>query len=770
MALKISHELARIGQAKAALLAATAIAGWLVPVTTAMAQAASQPQASADVNEILVTATRRAESLSDVPLAVTAVGGDELHQLSIKDTFAIVGQVPNMTVSPGVGSHAVTQFNLRGVGTNDAFITAVPAVGVYYDDVFVNSVFGQAVPLFDQERIEVLRGPQGTLWGKNTTAGAVNIISRPPSQEVSAYARLSYGNYDYKELEGAVGGAVVPDKLSARASLFLAKRDGFFTNAVNDQRVNDYEDLAVRGQFLWNASDKFTAHLIGLVRREKEINYGGSFGWLPGGLNGVGFKDETRDGRISSDLDAPVSIDTDVVSLNMNYEPTDSVSITSISGYIANRFRSRADVESTPLPLFHIRQDVDARQYTQEFRIASDPAKSFRWLLGAFYLHEDLSGVNPGIVPVAPALSTVRIVGQKTDSIAGYMNIEKDFGALTLRGGARYTREIKKFDMTVASVLPNPDDMFSVDRALSFTPYLVVDDMKRKDGKFTWDLSAQYKIDEDHMVFGRVARGFKSSIFNSGVFNPADFSIADPETITDYEIGIKTSWLDRALTLNVTGFYYDYRDYQVQLQLQVPVGVAFAYGNAKKARVLGAELEVVARPVTDLILRLNAGVIDAKFTNFSNASIEAEVNSNLPFDARGQRLPRAPKATGSFLAQYTIRGRSGDLSLQTDWNYVGRTNYALWADVPGSELAVQPAFLPIYDAARRSMAEDSRIVGGARVAYRFGTGRNAEISVWTKNITNQYYRTAVYSFVSTLSAVGFLGDPRTFGATFSYDF
>lgn len=749
---------------------AAVIGSWITPVHAANAQTTSAAESTSSGSDIVVTATRRAENLNDVPIAVTAVGGDDLHQLNLKDAYAIVGQVPNMTVAPGVGSHAVTQFNLRGVGTNDVFVTAVPAVGVYYNDVFVNSVFGQAVPLFDQERVEILRGPQGTLWGKNTTAGAVNIIARAPEQDFNGYARLTYGNYNYMELETAVGGPIVEDRLSARASAFLVTRDGFYKNIVNNERVNNYNDLAFRGQLLWESSEKFKAHLIAMVRRENENNYGGSFGWLPGGFNAVGLKDETRDGRLASDLKAPVSIDTDVISLNMNYNPSDSISITSISGYIFNKFRAVGDPESTPLPLFHIRQDVDAKQYTQELRVASDPAKSFRWLLGAFYLRENLDGLNPGVVPLQPELSTVRIVSQKTDSIAGYVNVEKDFGPVTLRGGLRYTHEAKTVDMTVASYIPGATDVFDINQALSFTPYLTVDGLKRKDSKVTWDFSAQYKIDEDNMIFGRVARGFKSSIVNSGVFNPNDFSIADPETITDYEIGLKTRWLDGALNVNLTGFYYDYRDYQVQLQLPVPAGVAFAYGNADKARVLGAELEVVARPITDLLLRINAGVIDAEFRDFSNASIEAEVNSNLPFDASGQRLLRAPKATGSVFAQYTIRGQSGDLSLQTDWNYVGRTNYALWADVPASEVAVQPDFLPVYDTARRSMAEQSRIIGGARLGYRFGKNRNVELSIWSKNITNKYYRTSVYSFTGTRSGVGFLGDPRTFGATFSFDF
>jgi iron complex outermembrane recepter protein len=735
--------------------------------TAAYAQTAPVPGA-ASVDELVVTATRRAEGLNSVPIAVSAMSGESLKELNLKDTFSLTTQVPNMAVTTAVGGHAVPQFNLRGVGTNDAFITATPAVGIYYDDVFVNSVFAQGMPLFDQERVEVLRGPQGTLWGKNTTAGAVNIISRTPGDELDGYARVTVGNYDYREFEGGVGGPIT-DTLSGRVSAFVTSREGFWTNTVNGDKVGSWRDTAFRGQLLWKPTADFTARLIATTRDEKELFYSASFGWLPGGVNFGGYRDDSRNGNVANWFASPVTDKIKVLSLNLEYKLSEDLTVTSISGYIQNKYRALGDADANPVPIFVARVDSDSKQYSQEIRLASNPNRSFRWLLGAYFLHETLEGNNPTFIPPASFLSSNRLLDQVTDSAAAYLNVEQDIGKLRLRAGARYTKERKEIDLTAVNYTPGADPM-DFGQALSVTPYLVVKGANRSDHKVTWDVSAQYQFDPDNMVFARIAKGFKSSVYNAGVFTAADFSLAVPESITDYEIGAKTRWFDRKLDANLTAFYYDYRNYQIQLQLQTPGGFAFAYGNAKKASVYGAELEVTARPIEDLVLRAHAGFVESEFRDFANASIEPEINSGIPFNAKGARLLRSPDGTASISAEYTFRTGHGDLVVQTDWNYMGSVNYALWVDAPASQLNPQPGTRPILEAARNTLIEKSYVIGNARVAYRFGEQRNYEVSAWVKNITDEYYRTGRFSFSSFGSTVGFLCDPRTVGATVSFDY
>jgi len=725
---------------------------------------------NADEGVIVVTATKRAESLNRVPIAVSAMDGEAMDRLRIKDTYAIVSQVPNMVVDSGVGAHAVPQFNLRGVGTNDVFATAMPGVGVYYDEVYVNSVFGQGIPLFDQERVEVLRGPQGTLWGKNTTGGAVNIISRRPDEKMDAYAQVTYGNYNFGEFEGAVGGPIVEDRLSARISAFGATRKGFYKNTARDERVNDYDDLAFRGQLLWKPSDRFTARFVGTLRREHETSYYASFGLLPGGTNAFGYSDETRDGKIGNDESNPVSIHTDVALLDLRHELGSGLEFVSISGYIRNSFRSKFDVDGSPVPFFIGRQDVDVKQYSEELRLASDSTKKIRFILGGFFLREDLNGSNPDALPAVPAFDSVRLIDQRTTSLAGFANLEYEFSdVLTARVGGRYTSERKRIDLVASLYTPGLDPL-NLNQAANFIPFEVADGVKQKDDKFTWDISLQYNPTSHFMAFARVAHGFKGSIFNASVFAPGDFSVADPETLTDFELGIKSTLFGGKANLNLTGFYYAYRNFQVQQFVATAGGFSSRYGNADKARAVGIEAELAIRPVSDLLLSLNAGYTNANFTDFKNAAVSVEVNSGQPLDISGERLPRAPRATASFLAQYTWRGDAGDFTVRTNWNYVSKIDYDLWLGIPASELLVQPAFQPFLEVARRTLAEDSRILGGARISYAFGAERNAELSLWVKNITDKYYRTDRYAFFSALQVGGHIGDPRTFGATFAYRF
>lgn len=743
--------------------------------TAASAQDAGQGAGAAAVAapdaDIIVTATRRAETLYDVPIAVSAVSGNNIKSLGLNDTFSVVSQVPNMAVDQGVGAHAVPQFNLRGVGTNDVYVTAVSAVGVYYDDVFVNNVFGQGIPLFDQERVEILRGPQGTLWGKNTTTGAVNMISQKPGKEFNAYARAGYGNYNAAEFEGAVGGPIAGDKLAARVAVFAASRSGMYYNVTRDEKVNDYNDVAVRAQLAWTPTPEFTARFIGTIRREHEQGYYTSFGLGPNGETATGYINDSRNGNIEADEDSPISIDTDVAIADLRYEPGNGIGFASISGYIRNKFRSRFDVDGTSVPFFIGRQDVDAKQYTQELRAYSDNHSPFSWMIGLFYLREDLNGSNPNAFPTIPSFNTVRLLDQRTSSAAAFANAEYAItGALKLRGGIRYTKERKRIDLLGAGFTPGTSDLLNVAQFTALFPFVDVHGARRNDGEITWDAALQYDVTPGTMVFGRIAKGFKSSIFNASVYGPGDFSAADPETIIDYEVGIKSSLLNNTLQANLTGFYYDYSNYQIQQTAATSVGFSSVYGNAPKARIYGAEVELTFRPNRDLLFNLSAGYTSAEFRNFTNASLPAEINSGLPFNASGQRLPRAPRGTGSFLAQYTIRGSSGDLTLQTNWNYVGRTDYEIWVNTPTSQLNVSPAFLPYIENAREGLVSPARVIGNARISYAFGDDRRAEVALWVKNLTDKYYITSRFSFYSLNQYGAKLGDPRTYGVTLGYKF
>lgn len=733
----------------------------------ALAQAAGDTEESLEkenvgVTDIIVTATRRSESLQNVPAAITAIQGDELQKLGVKDAFGIVSQTPNMFVDSANGARSAPRFNLRGVGTNDFTASAVPSVGVYFDDVFIASTYGQGVPLFDLDRVEVLRGPQGTLWGKNTTAGAVNILSRPPGGTLNGYARISYGNYNNREVEGALGGDIIDGKLAARLSFITAARDGLYRNVVTGAKGNSFEDTAARFQLQWDPSDTISARLILTARDEHEEQYFMMDGINADGSNFLGYKNPSRE-SFGSDVPSPIVNKTRGATLKVQAD-LGFADLASISSYFDNRFHARADLDASPLVFGGADYSINTHQMTQELRLTSPQSRSLRWILGAYYLFEHLENQNVVSFPNIPGFSTARLIQQDTSSAAIFANVEYDvFDKFTLIGGLRYTTERKSPNILVGSFDPSPTDPYNFNQGSNFSPFV---DTSLKDTvrKFTWDLTARYQFNPAVQVYARAASGFKSANFNFAIFAPADVSVARPETLVSYEMGLKSTWFDRKLQVNLTGFYYDYKDYQIPVFVQ---GIALQYANAKKATVKGFEVEIVARPTNALTLRLSGGYSDAHFGDFPNASAPGEVNSGLPFDASGQRLPRSPRGTASALLRYEAPVGSGTFNFQTDWNYVGDVKFDTWTEA--SNLSAAPGYAASLGRMRSTLEQQGYLLGNARVGYRFADDR-AELSLWVKNITDRYYKTNAYNFFS-LGVTGFTrGDPRTFGATLEFRF
>lgn len=641
------HPLARgIGLGLGLLLAGT---------STAHADDTSTPA----LKTVTVTAQHREETLQEVPVAVSAVQGTSITADGVRAMGDITTFIPNASAKNPDGDGR-PRWYIRGLGTGDTGAATVYPVGIYADDVYLNAPVAGGGPLFDLERIEVLRGPQGTLYGKNTTAGAVNVISKKPTFDTDGFGTIGFGSKNERILNGALGGTLVDERLAGRVSLYSEERDGFTHNLTNDQTYGDVNKKAVRVQFL----AKLNPDLEALWKiHGRQFKGDGSSGSLPlGTYYNVGYqRPEGR--RIELNVDEHSRLDHDGTSLTLNWDIGD-YRLTSITAYDYIRQQSLTDADYTPYEV-NGASDTDNRydQYSQEFRLASPQQETLRWMLGTHYFHETLDStdrrfVTPGPTPNGTGSNQIGTVDlssldytHKTDSYALFGNLAYDLtDNFTVTGGLRWTTEKKSIDL----------DLAQLTRTTANGPLVPLgaagsngnrDESKRWDA-WTYDLTPEYRINDNLRVFFRYAHGFRSGGFNTGLSsNLAQLTTVDPEQLDAYELGLKSEWLDHRLTVNANLFYYDYQDIQVNL-LTVNSGVlTTALTNGAKGKVKGAELEIEGQPTDNLHLRAAVSFLDTEYTDFKNVN---PTTGQVTADYSGNRFVRSPRNVVSLGADYTI--------------------------------------------------------------------------------------------------------------------
>lgn len=737
----------------------------------AQAQAEEAAPAVDAGGEIVVTATKRSANLQDVPLSITAIGGEQIAQRQLRDGIALARQTPNLAAESAMGA-AMPRYRLRGIGTNDFTPTATSAVGIYEDEVFISAGSAQSEPLYDLDRVEVLRGPQGSLWGKNTTAGAIHYVTAKPSDTLTGQGRIVYGSDNTFELEGGAGGPIT-DKLSYRIAGVHKSRDGQYHNDYTSKDAGGYDIWDLRAQLAY----QFTPDASLLVK----VHGGASeqhqplrhVGLLAGGADSDGYVQRDGETALSnngSDYTRARRFGTDA-RLNIDLG---GATLTDIAAYEKSSSLIYSDDDANPISKYHERYGGASETFTNELRLASPDGDRFGWIVGAYYLHDKTnsfgqlglySPINFGVDGAAYDFDT------KTDNVAGFASVSyKVTPALTLTAGGRYTWEKKSIAGIAYDYETQADNVF--DASVPKNIYIDTANGIYLDGaggmldpvpssrswkKFTWDLSADYKATDDILLFGRVARGFRSGAYNTYIASPGDLGVYDPETLTSYEAGIKTNWLDRRLTLNVTGFHYDIDNMQVTV-LQT---VGTRTQNAASARVDGFEIEAEARPFAGLRLNAGYGYQNSKYKNFTNASVPYPINQGAPLDLSGQRLERAPRNTLNLGASYEVAVGSGTLSFNTDWRYTSRYRFHVWSDATN----IDPA--PFLDDAatlklvRDTFSQDALWLGDARVAYR--TAGGIEIAGWVKNLTNEEYRTNTFGMFFNRSMSVYPGERRTYG-------
>ncbi len=755
---------------------ASLVAATLVLPVGAVAQ--TTPTAAAPT-EVVVTATKRSARLQTVPLSVSVVGGTEIAARQLRDGLGIARQTPNLVAESAMGA-AMPRYRLRGIGTDDFSPTMSPAVGIYEDEVYLSAGSAQSEPLYDLDHVEVLRGPQGSLWGKNTTAGAIHFVTAKPADTVSGHLQAVTGTDDTQELEAAYG-TPLTDHLSARIAGVYKHRDGQFDDVYTGKKDGGYDLWDTRAQLKWTFND--TSSL--LVKVHGGDTYQAQpllhVGLLAGGADSDGYVQPSGSHTLSNN--GPSKTDARREGIDATYRSDlGAVTVTDIFGYERSASLIYSDDDANPISNYHERYGGSSETVNNELRFASKDDGRLGWIAGIYALYDKTntfgqlglySPINFGVDGAAYDFNVT------TRNLAGFATVNY---AVTekfrITAGARYTWEKKSLDGTAWDYATNPANVFDASHVLhryidtktgtyldeSGNPIAATPTDKAWN-RVTWDLTADYLATKDALIFGRIARGFRSGNYNTYIAAPEDLSVYNPETLTSYELGAKTSWFDRRLTLNATAFHYDYKDMQVTVLQNVGTQTL----NAAAAKVDGLEIESIWRPIADWSINLGLGHQKSAYTDFKNASVPAPVNQGAPLDLTGQSLERAPADTFNANTTYSFVWGAGRLSLNTDWRYTSRYRFHAWSDATNNTPAAFLASDATRALVRDTFSQKAYWLGDARIAYRFDHS-GLEVYAWAKNLTDTVYKTNAFAMFFNRSISVYPGERRTIGVGIDYRF
>ena len=662
-------------------LAALAMAG----STHALAQESKQAS-EGGIEDIVVTAQRRAENVQDVPLSVTALTSDALAKNDVRDLARVEVLTPGFSFGKS-GSDARPA--IRGVRTENVAVSGDPTIGFFMDNVYRSRASMANEPFVDIARVEVQRGPQGTLYGRNTFGGNIAVTSNEPSNEFGASINLLYGSYDRKRADGFVN-IPLGDKVAFRVAGLREKMDGYIKGTNSSLDIADRDTAYVRAGLKIEPVEGFEAQLRYTHWREKGTGIA-AFGYRVGGVfvNAAGqFDINGTPARVLYDLPrtgfpgltgTPISSDPlfypgdtkleqdlkqDSASLNLSMD-VGPVVVRSITGYIDYHVFRNADND------FSLRagnvdgQDDKLNVFSQEIQIASNKRGPLEWILGYFYFRENVKYSVFSSCPTAvrntagcafasgfPTTNSNAVFGQ-----ASYWLVPDKF---KFTGGIRYTSDHKVIRRFSATTDANQ-------RIASVTPTGEVIDLSFK--KTTWRVGAEYHVSPENMLYATVSSGFRSGGFNGGNFTdprlPAGFG---PESVTAYEAGSKNRFLDNRLQLNLSLYRNEFKDLQVQNQFIVtnPAGGTTTTSvilNAAKAHSQGVEIELQAVPVNNLNIGMSATFMEAKYDNYANTPAPANYSGFLNYS--GHQVPYSPKYKLTGVVSYDIDlGSAGKIAPQ----------------------------------------------------------------------------------------------------------
>ena len=731
----------------------------------APAWAQAQAATAAQVGEVIVTAQKREERLLDVGLSVSSLGAEALRTQRVETTTDLVTQVPNVDVKENIpGAQSI--ITVRGVGLNDFSSTNNSTVGVYVDDIFLASFAEMDFNFYDLARVEVLKGPQGTLYGRNSTAGAINVISAAPSVSGnSAMLSATAANFDRYEGEAFINYAV-DDHLAFRFSGKAVKQEeGYWFSRPLNTDIGRQDILLGRAQMLWRPWSGTTVKLkLEAERNRSEIGSGKFFGTIPAVAGAAcpsfsnpaacvdshGFTDTNPDPfSVTTKHAAPYRVSSVNATLHVDQD-LGFATLTSITGGIDFKREFYIDADAAPTTDAEFDQNDKVKQFTQELRLAGGSPDRVTWLVGAYYSWDRVLTNTPGFLHDLFNTNVLITANQKTETRAVFGQAEWTLTRqLKLVTGVRYTDEDRGYagGTTDLNAFGLSFLCFVVQSCALGAPgqhVLSFENASIHDSNWSWRAGLNFKPTDDSLIYAAVARGTKSGGFFNGI-TTNNFALAPylPEELTDYEVGAKARLFDRTLQLEASAFWYDYDNLQTQTFTNVGAVSLIKLGNVGHATVKGLDAEATWIPLSGLTLNAGLGLLDTELGAFRTAGAAGPI-----VVPKGNKLPNAPDTSLNLQGRYEWPVRAGwTAAVQVGAHY--------------SSSVFKEALNTPYLSAGDYWLVDAR----ASVASRDGW----ELAIWGKNLGDEHY---VAQATDDGLGMGYrvFNAPRTYGATLTKRF
>lgn len=754
-------------------------------VAAPQAEAIEPANKRASLDEIVVSASRRDERLQDVPIAITAFGQEELDRREITGVADLQAQTPGLVYAHVTG---MSQITMRGVGTDLYSVAAEPGVAIYMDDMYIARTFMSHAAMVELERVEVLRGPQGTLYGRNTSGGAIKFVSKQPSHEFEAEGALQYGAYDQFQGRASLTGPIFSDSLRARLSIFAEDREGWTKNLAGGDDLEAHEVMSGRLALAWDVTEDINVGLT--FERQEQTDTGPALHGLTPVIGtalsdsaalpllapfdvtiaqleaslgfalepvlaalvdqaGGGYSPEGHE--IYNDFPPLGELETTGITGTFGWD-MDFANFKAIGGYRDNERDLRYDTDGSDLPLLRFNPYYQqGRQLSLELQLMGPAENKLNWIAGLYFYDEaanentfvdilvldqplldSLGALIPDQIPVLGNGGLARIesyVTYDTRSYAAFGQADWDaFDWLTLHLGGRITNDEKAAHITWRT----PDPTSSCEDL----------DVKADWTAFTGKVGADVRINEDVMVFGSFSQGYKSGGFNTTACDGLPY---DPEEVDAFELGLKSEWFDRRLRVNLAAFTYSFSNIQVQ-QIDTVITVIV---NAAEADIKGIELESQLALFEWLSIDGSATFLDATYTDYQDDEALTLLEGEI--DLSGNRLPKSPRFAANIGLQLFLPVFGDYLAgARGEWSYKSLQYFTQFNNAPSS----QPAYTlwNVY----LTLAQPE---GG------FGA------QAFVKNLTDEDYLSGgVVASALVGGPGGFYAPPRTWGFEVNFSF
>lgn len=734
---------------------------------------------------LTVVAQRRRQNPQTVPVSLSVIGGDQiLRDAQLQRTSDIAKLVPNLQGAATEGPERPRWF-MRGIGTNSTNANTVNPVGVYYDEVYIANVYNQGFPLFDLAQTEVLRGPQGTLWGKNANGGAINLISQAPTFKRQGYAKFGYGSFNHSQEQVAIGGTIIPEKVAGRFAFYGDNSDGWQKNVTDGKKLGGGLDTAARGQLLIRATPDLNITLNGHYRRFDGSVYPQQYA---ADLSKSGFGNPST--VYIPGYNTPSAVPKLAYDEVNTYRAQQFVqetggfvkavwsqphfTLTSISAAEGNRRNQSEAYPMIALPTGQAPYNAsyntgDYWQATQEIRIASHGTRRWTWQAGLFGMLEHLDSIGANAYYHTPVTAN----GQALSfSVPPYSRDHYDqnwqngsaFASATynvtsrlhITGGLRWS--IERIGITNAyDAVPLTGSAGVYGNSLASLPAGASRVLTQKEHNTyrNWnsDFTIQYDITRQAMAYFRFASGKMPGNYSftgysrvpGTSFSAQQLTSVNPETIDSFELGAKTQFWDHRLTLNADVFRYNYANALVNVPTNIGRGITtIVFRNAGAARIQGAEVEAVLRPVVGLKLGANLGLLDTRYTS------QSEYGDGI----LGAQIPRSPHVSLSGYADYDIRLPHGDLILGSDFQYYSKQYFYPSVSSQTSD--------PL-------LSQRKYALWNAHLTWFPQNNHHLSFDASVLNLQNSHYKSLAITPINGLSSLT-LGQPRSFFLQAMYRF